>query len=144
MLHHDVELIAMDDEQALFIGGHVIGMIGDFDAAENRPDIVARELVVIAGHVNHAGALAHLAQQLLHDIIVGLRPIPTVLEPPAVDHVADEIDRLGIIMFEKIQQKLGLTPARAEMNVGQEKRAVKGRLWSFSGSWLTGITWITP
>jgi hypothetical protein len=84
---------------------------------------------VIAGNVNHPCALAHLAQQLLHDIIVGLRPIPPVLEPPSVDHVADEIDRPGIVMFQKIEQKLGLTAARAKVNVRQEKRPVNGRLW---------------
>ena len=107
----------------------VIGVIGDFDAAEKGADIAAREFVVIAGHVDHAAALAHLAQQLLDDIIVGLRPIPAVLELPAVDHVADEIDGRGIIMPEEIEQKLGLTTAGAKVNVGQEKRAVKNRLW---------------
>src|SRR6202040_2569806 len=57
VLYHDVELIAMHDEQAFLIGSHVIGMIGDFDAAENRPDIVARELIMIARQINHADTL---------------------------------------------------------------------------------------
>jgi hypothetical protein len=48
---------------------------------------------------------------------VPLRPVPSALQPPPIDHVTDEIDRLGIIMFQKVEQKLGLTAARAEMNV---------------------------
>ncbi len=108
MLNHDVELVAMNNEQTLFIGRHVIGMIGDFDAAENRPDVVAREFVMIARHVNHADTFAHLAQQLLHNIVVRLWPIPSVLQLPSVDHVADEVDRRGVVIFQEIQQKPGL------------------------------------
>ena len=59
------------------------------------PQIVAQELVVVAGDVDDARALARLAQQLLHDVVVRLRPVPALLQPPAVDDVADEIDRLG-------------------------------------------------
>lgn len=46
------------------------GAVHHFDAAERHAEIVAREFVVIAGNVDHARAPAHLAQQLLHDVIV--------------------------------------------------------------------------
>ncbi len=120
VLYNDVELVAMDDEEPFFVSRHVIGMIGDFHAAKHHPDIIARELVVIAGHVNHPGALAHFTQQLLEDIVVRLRPVPSAFEPPPVDYIADEVNCFSVIMSQEIQQKLGLAAARPEMNVGQE------------------------
>ena len=54
---------------------------------------------------------------------MGLRPIPAVLQTPAVDDVADKIDRVGVIMLEKIEQQFGLTTARAEMK--SDKNSVR-------------------
>ncbi len=89
-------------------------------------DVVAREFVVIAGHIDHARALARLAQQLLHDVIMGLRPIPAALQAPAVDDVADEINRVGFVMAQEIQQKVRLHAARAKMQIGEEESAIFG------------------
>ena len=65
------------------------------DAAEIVGDITARELVVIAGHEDHACALAGLAQDLLHHVVVALRPVPRSAQLPAVDDVADQVQRLA-------------------------------------------------
>ena len=51
-----------------------------------------------------------------------LRPVPIRFEMPPVDNVADEIDRVGVVPTQKIEQPIGLTSARAEMHVGDEKR----------------------
>ncbi len=77
---------------------------------------------MIAGHIDDARALARLAQQLLHDVIVRLRPIPAALQPPAVDDVADEIKGVGVMMLQKVEQQLGLKPSGAEMEIRQEQR----------------------
>ena len=82
----------------------------------------AQELVVIAGDVDDARALAALAQQLLHHVVVRLRPVPGAAQPPAVDDVADQIDRLGVVVAQEIEQELGLGRLRAEMDVGDEQR----------------------
>ncbi len=50
------------------------------------------------------------------------RPVPAGAQPPSVDDIADEIDRLGIMVPQKIDQPFALARARAEMNVGQKKR----------------------
>ena len=42
---------------------------------------------------------------------------------PAVDDVADQIDRVGLVQAEEVEQQLGLAAARAEMDVGDEERA---------------------
>ena len=43
------------------------------------------------------------------------------LQPPAVDDVADQIDRLGLVVAQEIDQELGLGRPRAEMDVGDEQ-----------------------
>ena len=79
--------------------------------------IVAQEFVVIAGQIDDARALAGLAQQLLHHVVVGLRPVPARLQLPAVDDVADQIDRVGVVIAQEIEKLLGLATARAEMHI---------------------------
>src|ERR1700730_3753210 len=77
---------------------------------------------MVAGHVDDARALARLAQQLLHHVVVMLRPVPAGLELPAVDDVADQINGVGIVIAEEIEEAIGLAAARAEMNVGDKER----------------------
>ena len=112
---------------AAAVGAVVDCVLHHLDAAEMRAVIVAQELVVIAGHVDDARALARLAQQLLHDVVVRLRPVPGRAQRPAVDDVADQIDGVGFVLAQEIEQLVGLAAARAEMHVGNEKRAKPSR-----------------
>ena len=83
---------------------------------------------MIAGDVDDAGALPRLAQELLDDVVMLLRPVPALLQPPAVDDVADEIDRLGVVVAQEVEEQPGLAAAAAEMDVGDEDRPeVPGR-----------------
>ena len=99
------------------------GVFHDVDAAEMRAVIVAQEFVVIARHVDDLGALARLAQHLLHEVVVRLRPVPARLQRPAVDDIANEIDGVGIMAAEEIQQPVGLRAAGPEMDVGDKQSA---------------------
>jgi hypothetical protein len=42
---------------------------------------------------------------------------------PAVDDVADEVDHLGIMIPQEIEQEMGLAAARTEMHVGDGEGA---------------------
>ena len=77
-------------------------------------DVVAGELVVIAGHVDDLGALARLAQDFLHHVVVRLQPVPGFPQAPAVDDVADEIKLIGLGVLQEIEQEVGFAAARAE------------------------------
>jgi hypothetical protein len=121
--HHEIEVVAMNHEIAPPVAGRVNGMLDDLDATEVHAVIVAQELVVIAGDIDDARPLARLAQELLHHVVVRLRPVPARAELPPVDDVADEIDRVGIVVAEKVEQPVGLTALCAEMHVGNEQRA---------------------
>ena len=76
MLDHHVEDVAVHHEIAPRVGGFVDCSLDHFDAAEMGAIVIAQKLVVIAGEINDSRALARLAQELLHDIIVRLRPKP--------------------------------------------------------------------
>src|SRR6185369_15830271 len=121
------ELVAVDDQIALAVGSGVDRLAHHLHATEIQAAIIARRLVVIARHVDHLGALARLAQYFLHHVVMRLRPEPTALEAPAIDDVADQIERVGLVMAQEIEQQFGLAAARAQMHVGDEDSIV--RLW---------------
>src|SRR5262249_17791148 len=73
--------------------------------------------------VEQADSFARLPQQLLHDVVVKLRPIPGGLELPAVDDVAHEIDGVGFVMAQEVEQLVGLAAARPQMDVRQKQRS---------------------
>ncbi len=125
--HDEIEDVAVHDEIALAVGGLVHGVLDHLDAAEMGAVIAAQEFVVVAGDVDQAGALARLAQQLLHHVVVRLRPIPRRAQRPAVDDVADQVDGVGVVVAEEVEQLVGLAAARAEMHVRNEKRAISLR-----------------
>ena len=119
--YHRVELVAVQDEHRAAIGAAVNGFLLHFYAAEIGANIVAEELVVIARNVDDAGALADLAQQLLHHVVVALRPVPALAQAPAVDDVADQIDRIGLVDLEEIEEDRRLAATCSQMNIREEE-----------------------
>src|SRR5262245_28903650 len=131
MANHHVEQIAVNDEIALAVGRDMDGALQHLNATEMGAVIVAQELVVIARDIDDAHALACLTQQLLHDVVMSLRPVPARPQFPAVHDVADQIDRFGLMIAQEVDQFLRLATAPSEMDVGQEhgsklSRAVVG------------------
>jgi hypothetical protein len=55
---------------------------------------------------------------------VFLRPIPGLLQSPAIDDVADQINGFGIVIPEEIEKKCGLATWRAKVHIGNEERSV--------------------
>ena len=87
----------------------------DFDPAEVHAAKGPYHLVVIARDVNDMRSLARLAQDLLHDVVVRLRPVPLTAQLPAVDDVADEEERVAARrtvqdFSDGIAQDAGLVP----------------------------------
>ena len=140
----DVELIPVDDEKAAAVRRFVDHAVHQFDPAEAQAEIAARELVVVAGQEDDPRALADLAQQLLDHVVMGLGPIPPTSEAPAVDDVADEVDRIGIVVFQEIDQEFRLAAALSQMNVGNEQRAVSGAFWIVAHAGPARVRWSLP
>ena len=108
MAHDDVEFVAMNDEVALTVGRGMDRLPLDLDPAEGQPEELAGEFVVVARNKDHPRAAPNLAQQFLDDVVMRLRPVPAGAEPPAVDDVADQVDRVGLDMAQHIQDKMRL------------------------------------
>ncbi len=119
----------MNDQIALAVRAFVDRVLDYLDAAEMRAVIGAQELVVITGNVNHPRALADPAQHLLHEVVMGLRPVPVGFQRPAVDDVANEIDDVGVVTAEKVEETVGLRAAGSEMDVG-DKQSAKASFWT--------------
>src|SRR5258707_4343653 len=134
VLHHEVENVAVNHQIAPSIDTDMDGIYHHIDAAKMRAVIIPQDLVVIAGDVNDLGALARLAQHFLHEVVVRLRPVPVGLQRPAIDDIADEIDGIGIMAAEEVQQSVGLRAAGAEVDVGdkQSAKASFGTLFTHS------------
>ena len=85
------------------------------------------------------------AQKFLHHVVMGLRPIPGRVQRPAVDDVADEIDRVGVVIAQEVEEAVGLAAAGAEMHVGNKQRAKPPRgavrhdaaIFLMLGSWAS-------
>src|SRR5919201_6080592 len=95
--------------------------LGDFNTAEIHAAIFAQELVMVAGYVDDPGALAYFAKELLQHVVMRLRPMPARTELPSVDDVADEINGVGIVMTQKVDEPLGLASARPQVDIRQEQ-----------------------
>ena len=81
---------------------------------------------MIARNVNDPRTLANLAKDFLDNVVVRLRPVPRPLQTPAVDDIADEVDRLCFGVFEEVEEKLSLAAASSEVQVRDPNRAVIG------------------
>ena len=127
MPHHDVEIVTMRHEKTPTVRRRMDSRAHHLDATEGHADILSGKLVVVARDIDHPGALADFAKQLLDDVVVGLRPIPAASEAPAIDDVADEVDGFRIVVFEEVEDELVLATASPKMEVGHEEGAIAGR-----------------
>jgi hypothetical protein len=66
---------------------------------------------VIARHEDHAGAFVDLAQDLVNDLAMRLRPKPAALEGPAIDDVADQEQRVAGVLAQEVEQQVRLAAA---------------------------------
>ncbi len=108
-LHHPVEMIAMHDKITAPIGAGMDRLIDDLYAGEMHAAIVAQERVVISRDVNDARTLIGCAEKLHQHVAMGGGPIPVRAQPPAVDNVADEINRVRAIMPQEIGKPVATT-----------------------------------
>ena len=89
----------------------------DLDSAETHAAVASDALIVIAGNEDDLRSLAGLAKKLLQHVIMRLQPQGVSPDPPKIDDVADEIDRVGIVVAEKIEKSFGLACPRAKMEI---------------------------
>ena len=134
---HPVKLIAMGDEKAAPVKRLKNCVPGDDDATKMHAAEIAHPVVMVTRHIDDTHPFARHAQDLLHHIIMGLRPIPTAFQFPTINNVANQIKGLTVEDADKVEQQLRLTAARAQMDVGN-----KGRPYSEGPPALGGLAWL--
>lgn len=97
-----IKLIAMHDEKTPAIGRFMDCIAMDFDAAKIHAAIIAQRFIVIAGDENDARSLAHFPEEFLQNIIMRLRPDRAAFHTPEIDNVADKINGLCVVYFQKV------------------------------------------
>ena len=89
-------------------------------AAAVLPAPPARPRSLLSGHSRRRQSVAWRVQH----VAVRVRPVEAAPDAPEVDDVADQIDRVGIDLGQEVEQRRGLRPARAEVDVRQEQGSV--------------------
>jgi hypothetical protein len=114
--------VTVNDQDTPPIRGCVDEMFGDRNVAVVAAE-AGEEFVMISRDVNDARAFAGLTQEFLDDVVVLLRPIDSAPHLPGIDQVADDIERLEIVIAEEFEDRTGVTVARPEVDVGDPGRA---------------------
>jgi hypothetical protein len=127
------------DEQPAAVGGLVHRFERQLDPAEVHARIVAQHLVVVAGDEHDAGAAVRHLEHAADDLAMRVGPVPALAQPPAVDDVADQVERLALDRAQEVHQHRGVAAARAEMDVGDPDGAVLAL-----GTERTGVGKIEP
>ena len=78
----------------------------------------ADELVVVARDVDDPGAFARFPQNFLDDVVVLLRPVKAAAHLPDIDQIAHDIERLEIVVAQKIEQARCPAAASTQMDIG--------------------------
>ena len=124
--HHEIELVAVGDEQAPAVGGLVQGGQLEPDAAELHARELPCRVVVVARDVGDLGAALGKLEQATDDTVVLGRPVPAGLETPHVDDVADEVEAIALDLLEESREILGPAAGRAEVGVADPDRPEAG------------------
>ena len=84
-------------------------------------------IVVITRDVNDTGTFTGLAKNFLDDIVMLLWPVDSAPQLPDVDQIANDVERFELIFAEEMEQRAGIAATRAQMHVGNPRRAHMAR-----------------
>jgi hypothetical protein len=103
----DIELITVQHEKASFIHSHMNGIERNYKRPYAETCHFAHEGIVISGYVNQRNPSLHLSMQHIQNSIMGIWPI----DADAIEDIANQIDGLGFMGLQELQQPFGLTVA---------------------------------
>src|SRR5262249_15048538 len=127
VLEGGIEVVAVDHQVVPAVGRHVDRLLHNLDAAEVGSVELTQESVVVARDVDKANPAVRRAQQNLDDVVMGRRPVPFRTQPPPVDNIADQVDGLGLMVTQEVDQAIALAATVPEVHVRQEQRTISAR-----------------
>ena len=70
-------------------------LLDHFDPAEVVANEITCKFIMVTGDINHTATFANAAQEFLDNVIVGLWPIPSAAQLPAVNDIAHQVQRIA-------------------------------------------------
>ena len=105
----------------------------DLDVAVG-PTEVGHQLIVISRDVDYMRPFAGFAQNFLDHVVVLLGPVNSATQRPNIDQVTHNVERIEIVLAQKIEQRRGVAAARTKVRIGDPRGAITpGRLEILSG-----------
>lgn len=105
-----VELVAMQNQELSTVGCPVKKLFRDFHQSallnESQDHRASQKVVVVADGQADACSASGQIHQTGHNLIALRSPVPSTLQTPSVDEVADEVKILRFIPTEKFQERL--------------------------------------
>ena len=106
----------MYDENSTIIGGAMDGMFLDRDCAIN-PVKRTDHLIVISWNVDNSRSFARFPQNLLDDVVMLLRPVTAATHLPDINQIADDVERLEIVLAQEIKEAGRAAGPRPEVDI---------------------------
>ena len=75
---------------------------------------------MVSGDVDDLRALMCLSEQFVKNLVHRFRPVPSFVQFPPVDHIADKVERLRFRFAQKIEKGGGIEVFGADVKIGQE------------------------
>ena len=123
VLHHGVELVAVEDENAAPVRGDMHGVFLDSNRSVG-PEMAGEEFVVIARDVDDPRSFARLAQDFLDDVVVFLRPVDSAAERPDINQVTDDVEGVEFVFFQESEERIRAAAPRAQVDVGNPRSTI--------------------
>ena len=92
----------MNNQHAPPIRSLMDGALLDGDVAVISAE-AAHEFIVVAGDVNDPRPFARFPEQFLDHVVMLLRPIDSAPHLPAIDQVAEDVERLDFVVAQEIE-----------------------------------------
>src|SRR5438067_9802254 len=99
------------------------------------------EFIVVARDVDDARALARFAEKFLDDVVVLLRPINSAPHLPDIDKIPDDVERLELMVAEKLEEHAGVAAPGAEMHIRDPRRAKSPRCRRSDDAHISDAGW---
>ena len=122
--HHLIKLVAVADHEPPTIGSGMHRLVSKLYAGDGLAAEPAQKIVVIAGHINHAGSTGRQIDEFVDNGLMGIGEMHPSLHCDQVNDVAHQVERFTAYVTQEIQQVFRLAVRRAQVYVGNENAPI--------------------
>ena len=104
VLNNVVKKVTMHDPETFAFRVDMNCVFTNLYLTEGQAGKFPRRFIMVARDIIHLGAMSCLSQDFLNDIVMRLGPVPSFLQLPTVDDIADKIECFATGVFKKVQE----------------------------------------